>query len=142
MSRILENDCLSIRRSLHSSQTRTVYGWGMLQRMETSPNELLGSRVATVSSDPSFPMPTSSCVKNYNFYYLTTLRSLNHESYRATKDDKFNQYPKHFSQIEIDNFYVIHCKDFFNTKIKSQSHYQYPNTKNCVRIQDKQLRYY
>lgn len=48
----MENDCLSIRMSLHSSQTRTVYGWGMLQTMEISPNELLGSRSATIYQPP------------------------------------------------------------------------------------------
>ena len=33
----------------------------MLQRIEISPNELLGSRSEKVSSDPSSPIATSSC---------------------------------------------------------------------------------
>jgi hypothetical protein len=35
----------------------------MLQRIEISPNELLGGKSLTVSSDPSCPIPTSSCTK-------------------------------------------------------------------------------
>jgi hypothetical protein len=35
----------------------------MLQRIEISPNELLGGKSLTVSSDPSCPIPTSSCTQ-------------------------------------------------------------------------------
>lgn len=72
---ILLSDSLSIRRSRHSSRTRTVVGWGMLQKMEICPKVLPGSRRETVSSDPSCPMPTSSC------WTIAAKNPSNHETF-------------------------------------------------------------
>lgn len=73
--RMLLKDCLSIRKSWHTSETLTVYGCGMLHSTATSPNTLYGTSSVICSSIPLLPISIAS----YKWYrnYIIFLSKLN-----------------------------------------------------------------